>query len=212
MALITKIDQQKNNANKVNIFVDEKFYHGLHIDALVKYSLKQDMEIDLSELDNIILESEKIIAFDKAVDYLGECYKTEKQIRDYLNKKEFSKITVKYVIEKLKEYKYIDDEKYCDWYIRTHRTKYGKNMLKNKLYEKGISKENIENALENFKSNNEEIMNLLSKKIGNKTIDNNLLSKTIRYMCGRGFSYEEVKECINEFKNNNGGEDYDSWN
>ncbi len=212
MAIITKIEPQKNSADKVNLFIDDSFYHGLYNDFVIKYSLQEGQEIDLNWLNDVIVESEKVLAFNKAMNYMGEAFKTQKQIYDYLKKKEYKNETIKYVIEKLKEYNYLNDEKYCEWYIRTHRNKYGKNMLKTKLYEKGISKNDIENALADFKSDQNEIIGLLQKKIGNKPITHELLSKTIRFMAGRGYSFDEIKSALDTFKTNGVVEDYDGWN
>ena len=200
MAIITKVEIQKKNKDKVNVFIDNEFYHGLYLDTCIKYSLKENMEIELARLDEIILESEKYLAFNKVVAYIGEGLKTKKQIRDYLKKKEYSKTTVEYVIEKLVEYKYLDDEKYCDVYVKTYRNKYGKNMLRTKLIEKGISREIIENTLNEFESEEDEILNILSKKLKNKTITPDLLSKTYRFMSARGFSYEETKNAIKQYE------------
>ncbi len=209
MAIITKIEPQKKDKTKVSLFLDDKFYHGLFVDVVIKYSLKENQEIDVKWLEKIIIESEKQLAFNKALNYMGEAFKTKKQVYDYLKKKEYKSETIEYVIDKLKEYNYLNDEKYCEWYIRTHKNKYGKNMLKSKLYEKGISKNILENALNDFESDEDEILTLLRKKIGNKTLTQELLTKTIRFMAGRGFDYEDIKNVINIIKNENGEFDYD---
>lgn len=200
VAIITKVEIQKKNKDKVNVFVDDEFYHGLYLDTCIKYSLRENLEIDLERLDEIVLESEKYLAFNKVVAYIGEGLKTKKQIRDYLKKKEYSKNTIDYVIEKLIEYKYVDDEKYCETYIKTYRNKYGKNMLRVKLTEKGVSREIIDDFLNDFESVDDEVYGVLSKKLGNKTITNELLSKTYRFMSSRGFSFDETKSAIAKYK------------
>ena len=46
MAVITKIEIQKNNENRCNIYLDDNFYSGVESIIVFKYRLKVGMEID----------------------------------------------------------------------------------------------------------------------------------------------------------------------
>lgn len=213
MIKISKIEVQKNHKDRVNIFVDDEFYASMFLDTAVKYGIKKDLDIDEEVFKSYLIESEKNLAFNKALNYMNTAFKTAKQIRDYLNKKGYDKIVVDYVVNRLKEYGYINDQNYAESYVNSYKNKYGKNMLKTKLMSKGISKETIDEVLKDFESNEETIDKLLIKKIGNKELTNDLLTKCSRFLSSRGFSFDEINSAIRKFKSKiNERGDYDeSW-
>ena len=112
MLEITDITQQKKK-NRYNLFVDGKFYSGIEFESLVKYSIKIGSEFDKKALDNIILESESIVAFNKALKLITKNLKSESEIIKYLNDKGFIESVIQNVVLKLKEYNYINDEELC---------------------------------------------------------------------------------------------------
>ena len=145
---ITKIEIQKSNDERANLYLDEKFFSGISLELVVKEHLKVGMEIDENKLSELILEDEKGKALAKSVKYIGSNLKTEKQLRDYLKKKEYNPTTIDYVIDKLKEYNYLNDENFAKAYILTYSKKYGKLKLKSQLKMKGIKDSIIDSLLE----------------------------------------------------------------
>lgn len=212
MIKISKIEVQKNHKDRVSIFVDDEYYASMYLDTAVKYGIEKDKEFDEDTFKKIILESEQNLAVSKAVKYLDTALKTTKQIREYLNKKGYDKLVVDNVIEKLKEYKFLDDEAFAEAYVRTYQNKYGKSMLRNKLIEKGVSKIIVENTLLDYECQDEIIDKLLSKKIGTKELTPELLAKCTRFLASRGFSFDEINSAIKRKKSHIGGENYESWN
>ena len=211
MIRISKIEVQKNHKDRVNIFVDDEYYTSMFLDTAVKYGIKKDIEIDEDDLKKYLIESEQNLAFNKAFKYMDTALKTSKQMREYLKKKGYDNLIIDNVIEKLKEYKYIDDRLFAESYVNTYKSKYGKAMLKNKLLQKGVSKEIAEEFLGDFESNEEVIDKLLRKKIGGKVLDNELKVKCVRFLASRGFSFDEINSAIKKIKTTDEGEDYESW-
>ena len=214
MIKISKIEVQKNHKDRVNIFVDDEFYASMFLDTAVKYGIKKDVEIDEAIFKSYLIESEKNLAFNKALNYMNTALKTARQMREYLKKKGYDKSVVDYVIEKFIEYNYINDKNFAESYVNTYKNKYGKQMLKNKLLTKGVSKQVIDEVLEDFESETEVIDKLLIKKIGSKTLSDDLLTKCIRFLASRGFNYEEINSAIRKYKENISfkGEKDESWN
>ena len=211
MIKISKIEVQKNHKDRVSIFVDDEYYASMYLDTAVKYGIEKDKELDEDQFKKLLLESDQNLAVSKAVKYLDTALKTTKQIREYLIKKGYDKIVIDHVIEKLKEYKFIDDQAFAEAYVRTYQNKYGKVMLKNKLFEKGVPKNIIEEILFEYESQEEIIDNLLSKKIGTQKLTPELLTKCTRFLAGRGFSFDEINSAIKRRKLSNKGENYESW-
>ena len=195
---ITKIEMQKSNDERANLYLDEKFFSGISLELVVKEHLKVGMEIDENKLSELILEDEKGKALSKAVKYIGSNLKTEKQLRDYLKKKEYNPATIDYVIDKLKEYDYLNDENFAKAYILTYSKKYGKLKLKSQLKMKGIKDSVIENLLEDVQSDS---IDLVAKKyMKNKELTYENLQKLMRFLYSRGYEFDDINSCVNRLK------------
>ena len=147
MGKITSLSVQKNNKNRVNVFIDDDFYTGLSIESVYKYGLKVGQDIDKEKLDQIVVENEKATAISKATAYISKTIKTKRQVKDYLVKKGYSEELAYQVVDKLKEYGYIDDKEYSKRYLESTNKTQGVRLAEYKLMAKGVKKEDIETAL-----------------------------------------------------------------
>ena len=123
--------------------------------------------------------------------------KTKKQVITYLYNKNYSYDIVNYCIEKLLEYKLIDDKEYAKRYFETCSKTQGKKLSEYKLMLKGVKKDDIESAMsEKDLPMKEYAKELALKHIKNKERTKENLAKTYRYLIGRGFSYEEANYAV----------------
>lgn len=199
MDLITEIKVQSKDKNRVNLYLNNKFYCGLDVETVVKNQLKAGTYIDEQKLINIQSESEKQTALAKVLNLISVRYKTQKEIENYLYQKGYLAPVVCFVIEKCLEYHYIDDERYVDGYIANHKNTYGKLKIKQQLLQKGIKSNLIDEKLADEDFNQCEQIVLLAQKYMKKKDDtpqNN--SKLYRYLLGKGFEYEEIKIALNK--------------
>lgn len=195
---ITKLEVQKNDKNRVNLYVDDEFYSGIPAELVYLEHLKTGLEIDEKDLKKIIFENEKSKAMSRVTKYIGSSLKTQKQIRDYLRKKEYSDDTIEFVMSKLVEYNYIDDQKYAQAYVLTYGKKYGKLKLKSQLKVKGVSEEIIECVLEDNKVDS--IESVASKYLKNKVMSYEVSQKLFRFLYSRGYEFDEINSYINKLK------------
>ena len=104
---------------------------------------------------------------------------------------------VYYVIQKLLEYGYIDDEKYVDSFVATHKNSFGKLKMKQLLLQNGVNSPLIEKKFtdEDFEQS-DEIVRIAQKYMKSKedTRENNI--KLFKYLIGKGFSYDEIKKAL----------------
>lgn len=195
---ITKLEVQKNDKNRVNLYVDDEFYSGIPAELVYLEHLKTGLEIDEKDLKKIIFENEKSKAMSRVTKYIGSSLKTQKQIRDYLRKKEYSNDTIEFVMSKLAEYNYIDDKKYAQAYVLTYGKKYGKLKLISQLKVKGVSEEIIECVLEDNKVDS--IESVASKYLKNKVMSYEVSQKLFRFLYSRGYEFDEINSYINKLK------------
>ena len=197
MELITDLKIQSKDKNRVNLYLNNKFFCGLDIETVVKNQLKVGIYIDQQKIVAMQTESEKHTAFSKALKLISTRYKTQKEIENYLYEKGYVSSVVYYVIQKLLEYGYIDDEKYVDSFVATHKNSFGKLNMKQLLLQKGVNSSLIEKKFtdEDFEQS-DEIVRIAQKYMKSKedTRENNI--KLFRYLIGKGFSYDEIKEAL----------------
>ena len=200
MSIITKIEVQKKDETRVNLYLDDVFYTGISIEAVIRNHLKKDMEIDKVALDEIILNDEKTIAMSKAVKYMGGALKTKKQIRDYLKKKEFAIPTIEYVIDKMVEYKYLDDEAYARSFMLTYSSKYGKLKLKSQLRSKGVAETIIDTLLDEEIEIEDSLENVAEKYLKNKEINEKNIIRLARFLSSRGYEFDKINSYISRLR------------
>ena len=175
--MIISLEKQKKG-DRYNLYLDGEFYNGIEPDSIVKYHLKDGIDIEKEKVDEILLESESFYGFNKVLKYISKSMKTTGEIEDYLKKHDFKQIVIANIINKLNEYKYVNDELYCKSYIDFYKEKYGKNKIKQNLLLKKIDEEII-------------------KQSRNKELDLKLKQKIIRNLISKGYNYELIKQAIN---------------
>jgi len=203
MSEITKIEVQQKDKTRANLYLDDEFFCGIAIELCVKFALKKGMEIEEEFLKEIVFEDEKSKAMNKAVAYINSSLKTSKQIKDYLRKKEYSPQTIDYVIDKMNEYKYLDDKAYAKAFVSTYSSKYGKIKLKSMLKSKGVSDLDIEDVFSEELKIDNSISKVADKYLRNKEINKETLNKLGRFLCSRGYGFDEINAYISNLKGNN---------
>lgn len=160
----------------------------------------------------------KVIAASKLIERLYKLFsirlRSEKEIRDYFraknyklkikDKEQISTSLINSVIQKLKEQKLLDDQEFARAWMEARSKKYGKNRIKQELFQKGIDREIIEEVVSGQVTVDSGIQvaeQALEKKI---RIWRNLKpmefkKKAYEFLMRRGFEYEVVKSVVEKF-------------
>lgn len=207
MKKITKIEYQKKNKERFNIYIDDEYGFAVDISILIKYSLKKGMELDDALIDEILLSEEEISVYNYGISVLSRYFKSEYELRLKMKNKGFNPQLIDNAISILKEHKYLDDERYCEMFIndKINISKHGVRKIKEALYYKGIDKEIIEEKIKSISAESEEERALLlgEKKLLNiKENDNRKkMAKLSNYLLGKGFEYETVNRALRKLLN-----------
>lgn len=201
MSQITDITPQVKDKLRVNIYLDNRFACGLTLETVMKHRLKKGMEVTKEELERMQSDSEKSVALDKALSYIAPAMRSEKEIRDYLKKKGYLPAVCDEVVEKMKSYGYIDDEIYGKMLTESLAKNKGKRYIENKLREKGVGEEETFSALSSLKEEDEisSAARVLEKYLRNKEITKETLYKALRYLLGKGYSYDAAKSALTKW-------------
>lgn len=194
MVEITKIECQRNK-NKFNLFVDGQFYSGIMKETAIANNFFVGKKIDKATLDQIILDSQTKIAFEKASEYLATRLHSKNELKLKLLKKEFPLEAIEKALGRLQDYGYIDDLAFAQSFVQSNN-KLSRQILVGKLLARGVCKSDIDAAL-NCLSDNAEFDNAVmqaEKYCKNKQeIDKQKLYAALRR---KGFSHDVVSRAI----------------
>lgn len=169
----------------------------LHSDIIVKYKIEKGT-VNNNIFNEAVRESEILIGLNLCLKYISGKLKTEKQIKDYLYKKEFNKPAVEAIIEKLKEYNIINDEIYAETYAKNNPN-FSRNKIKQKLMSVGVKSDVTELAtveVDDFSS----CVRQTEKYMRNKVADKQTIEKLIRRLQGMGYNWDAIKYSLNKLK------------
>ena len=204
MAVIPKIELQKRNKDRVNIYLDNEYAFSISMELVYKESLKPKMEIDVERLKDIADKEGYLKCKNTALRIIERSFKTEKEIRDKLKEKEYTDNQIEKTIEFLREYNFINDESYVKAYINDKLASRGRQKIKYDLIKKGVDRNLIDEKLSCIDSDDEKntAFNLAQKKYNNikksESDTYKLSGKLYRFLMSKGYNYELVKDVVKE--------------
>lgn len=128
----------------------------------------------------------------------------EHDIREKLRIAELPQNDIESIIDYLKKFSFINDERYATAYVKDkfQFNGWGKAKIVAMLSMKRIERTIIENAVQQLPvdSYKEKCLTLLQSKAKSTKAQNisELKNKLLRYAIGRGFDYETSLQCISE--------------
>lgn len=202
--VITKIEIQKRNKERVNIYINDEFAFACSAELIYAHSLSKGKVVDMEYLQEIIDEDNYIKCKNSALKSIERAYKTEHQVYGKLLEKGYDEKIVRRTISFLKEYKFVDDKKFVKMYINDKIHSYGRNKIKYELIKKGISEELVSKELSRLDKNVEEMaaLKLAEKKykiLAKGDINyNKVYDKIGNYLIRVGYNLEMVQKVLNK--------------
>lgn len=206
---ITNLTSQVRNPDRVNVYIDGKYLFSLDISQIVDFKVKVGQEIDQPTLDFYKTESEFGKLYSRALEYSLTRPHSKQELKNYLFKKTLSKIDKKgkkiegysksvsdRVFERLIEKGYLDDYKFAQYWIENRNLRKGISSRKLifELKSKGINSNIINELLDGFRDDKDEIQKIIIKKQNKYDHE-----KMFAYLIRQGFSYDDVKQALKEY-------------
>lgn len=150
------------------------------------------------ELKELTFEQAK----DKALRLLEFRSHSERELTDKLKRAGADENDIEEILEFCRNYGFVDDRKFALAKARDLKNlkKYGKQRIKSELYSKGISAEYVEEALDELDDDEEDVLLPLVEKKLRGDFEKKNIDKCIRYFLYRGYSFGDIKSCIENIK------------
>lgn len=211
MSKITQVEPQKKNLHRFNIYLDGQFVFGADEDLVVEHRLVVGKEIPQEQLEKLLFEAEVGKLMERMYRLFNIRQRSEKEVRDYLRElnykrkvkgqEEISRPASEFLINKLKQKELLNDLMFAKAWVRARRSSKKKGLiaLKSELFQKGIDREIIEQALgENGESEKDIAIQALGEKL--KVWQDlpylGFKKKAYEYLARKGFEYSIIKDVV----------------
>lgn len=201
---VTKIEAQKR-AGRYNIYVNGHYAFPVSEDVLIRYRLLKGTELTKELIDTLQSADDQSKAFELALNYLSYQQRTEKELSDYLVKKEVPAETIAPVMARLVDENLLDDDHYAHSYVRTMKrtSDKGPTVIRRNLKQRGVKDQLIDNALaEDYQPAEQlerlsELVEKLKRQYQKKT-PTIQRQKVQQRLVEKGFSFDLVGQALAE--------------
>jgi regulatory protein len=197
MLTVTKLEPQKKNPQRLNVYLNGEFAFG--ISRAAAPWLDEGNQLSQSEIDELQFRDGVESAYQRALNFLSYRSRSEQEIRQNLQKAQISEEVMEAVLDRLRHSRLVDDRQFAkEWVENRSRFKpRGKKALSSELIQKGISSQLIVEVLENV-DEPELALRLARKKLPrlHNLERTSFQEKLYGYLSRRGFSDEVSRETI----------------
>jgi len=147
-------------------------------------------------------ELSKVEAKEKALRLLEFRSHSEKELYDKLIRSGANEEDLGEIFDFLREYSLVNDGEYAKKLARDlqNLNKYGMRRIREELKFRGISGEDLENAMMELEDKEEDqLLPLMERKLAGNFEKKNI-ERAIRYFAYRGYGYDDIKSTIERIK------------
>lgn len=215
--IITRISKQKRKSDRYNVYVDEIYSFSISANDLLTFGISRGKEITEKDLENYKRQTSKSFLLDACLMYLSLRPHSTKEISQYIKKRIYSKPEIKEhigkdisdeIISYLKDRQYLNDSDFAFWLANQRnnsRSPKSSSHIKSELFQKGISREIIENLFNKTafsdESKNAKIAadkKLKQLKLRNKT-QFEIKKALYIHLSQKGFSWEIIQPIVDTY-------------
>ena len=147
MSVITALEIQKRNKERVNIYLDEEYAFSLDIMAAAQ--LHKGQHLTDAEVDALRDQGEISKAVERAVRFLSYRPRSIAEVRRNLSEKQIPETVIDAVVDRLSNLGYLDDRAFAVYWVENRNTfkPLSQRALRYELRQKGVSRAEIDAAI-----------------------------------------------------------------
>ncbi len=185
---------------RVRIRLEDGCEFALYKGEKRQYDLQEGGELSQEQFEDIRREILIKRARKRVMHLLEKMDRTEEQLRVKLRQGYYPEDVIEDAIGYVKGYHYLDDLRYAQNYVRSHREKKSRRMLQLELQKRGVAKEWIQQALEEeYEQENEQeqILKWIRKKdYSSDTADLKEKQRMYQFLLRRGFRPNDILHAL----------------
>lgn len=181
----------------------------LYEDVILKNNLLRTSNINLELLEKVMNENIYYEIYNMALTYIEIKMRTSKEIKDYLNKKNFNTKLIDEVLDRLNKEGYLNEEKYIDAFVndKVNLTNWGPYKIKKSLLDLELDETLVNNKLNTINENvwNDKITKIINKKLNSlKNKSTYMVKNKLKIdLYNLGYDNNLIEENLNNLNLNN---------
>lgn len=199
---ITKIEEQKRNKKKYNMYIDGEYHSSIDKEILDEMKFIEGMELNEDDFNQKLEIIQYKSALRSAFYILARSSKTENELKKKLKEKQYPEKAINQVLDYLIAIGYVNDKSYAESFIGIMKNTAGTSSrsLYYKLASKGVDIEVIQQKLEEAEIDDySAALKAAQKKLsGLKGDKKEKTSKLIGYLYRKGFGMEVCRKIMEE--------------
>jgi regulatory protein len=195
--VITALEVQKRDKERVNVFIDGEFVFGLNL--LDAARLRKGQVLSEAEIA-VLREADAVVqAVNTAAHFLSYRPRSEQEVRRNLTEKETPEAVIDAAIERLRGLGYLDDAAFARYWVenRSQFKPLSHRALRQELRQKGLSDTSIAEALseQNESDLAYKAATTQLRKLRNRSL-REFKTKMNAFLQRRGFSYSTTQDVV----------------
>ncbi len=196
---------EKLKKGNYNIYLDSGEVISLNENVITEDELLLKKEIDKELYDKLFIDNKIYELYEMAIKYISIRFRSIKEMREYLLKKDNNIDIIDKVCDRLIKNKYLDDERFTKAYIKDklNFTTIGDYKMRKELERFGVDSVIIENNISNIDDNSleERMKKIIEKDIRTNKKYSGIKSKNKIYnhLLSSGYSQNKVIDIINKY-------------
>lgn len=184
---------------KYHIYINEQFAFTLYKGELSHYALKEGVTLTdevYNQIEMLLLKRAK----KRCLHLLNTRTYTQKQLSEKLQTNGYPNEVIVQAVDYVKSFGYINDKAYVEQYILSQNKRRSMREIREKLLQKGIEKELIEEAFEMLEEEHGDMhaikMLLKKKKYSDSEMSMEEKRRIYAYLARKGFRYDDIMKVL----------------
>ncbi len=198
---ITKIARRRRERGRFTVEIDGRAGLTLSEEVLVRAGLQVGDEVDAAALADLASRDETVRATEAALNYLAYRPRSEREVRDRLRRGGYEADTIERVLEKLRDWRYLDDADFARRWVegRSAQRPRGKRLLEQELRQKGIAAETAREIVDEADLDEAAAAEELARRrLPSYAADDRITARRrlSAYLMRRGYGYDIVRTAL----------------
>lgn len=145
---ITALCIQKKRADRVSVFIDDAYAFSLQ--DIVAVELRRGQWLSDDEIAALVERDAGERAYERALNYLSYRPRSERELRQYLGRKDTAEEDIDATVSRLQRARLLDDAQFAQFWVENRQTFRPRGLwgLKAELRQKGVDSTIIDDVLE----------------------------------------------------------------
>ncbi len=197
---ISSIRTLQNNSNKYSVYIDGHYALNVSASILLKQKLSIGLDISKERLDELMNLSAQEEAYASALNFISIRPRSVWEMRQYLKKKAVPAEYITYILNKLSNIKLLDDYSFTRAWVDNRQAlrPTSRRRLEQELRQKHVEEKILRSVLDEYTDNDlRALRHMITKKRKLSTYKNDTVKLT-SYLVHQGFSYDDVKQALDD--------------